>query len=126
INGTEFVNSTPVASPSAIYGFNYTYTVNAQATAGTQAPIQIDVRVYNESTSVPSQSPFYLGDLLNPNVTYPAGVTAPNSYTNPTGFILAGTITPVAVPLPSAASSGLALCAVLGAVKIAKRVRKFA
>lgn len=122
INGTQMITSSPTASPSDIYGFNYVYNVLGT----TPSPITLTVRVYNESTSTPpTNSPEY-----NPNVNYPSGVSDPNGDSNPTGFILAGDITYVgpaaSVPLPASVWSGAALCGILGGLSLIKRRRTLA
>lgn len=110
INGVEMVTGLPVASPSAIYGFNFTYDFATVA----NAPITITARVYNESVVSPFQG-------------YPAGPTAVDAVNNPLGFILAGEVDrsfapATAAPLPASALGGVVMLAGLGVSRIRRRM----
>lgn len=111
INGVEMVSGIPVASPSPIYGFNFTYDFATLA----NAPITITARVYNESDHTPPQF-----------ANYPTGPSGADSIENPLGFILAGEINrvsnaPSAVPTPAAALGGLALLPILAVSQLRRR-----
>lgn len=89
--------------------FKFVYTV---PTSVGIAPLTILARIYNESTVANAQGTFG---------TLPTGPNAPGSTSNPTGFILTGTVT--LVPLPPAAFAGLGLMGACGVMSLVRRAR---
>lgn len=111
INGAEQLSGLPVASPSPIYGFNFTYNFSALA----NSPITITARIYNESVVSPFQG-------------YPTGPNPTNGMDNPLGFILAGSVNrtaqPEVVPTPAAAFGGFTLLSGLALTQLRRRAKQ--